>query len=69
MISDVSTFFLTEEPAELSGAVIWRCTCDTAPLGALNYTPASNCSSSCDCEPGTSLIYIIYIKFFEKLLQ
>ncbi|ONK63926.1 uncharacterized protein A4U43_C07F20340 [Asparagus officinalis] len=40
-----------EEPAQVADTLVWRCTCAAAPLRALNYTPTSNCSSSCDCIP------------------
>lgn len=36
---------------DVSSTFAWRCTCDAAPLGASNYSPASKCSSSCDCVP------------------
>ncbi|KAJ6793027.1 receptor-like serine/threonine-protein kinase NCRK [Iris pallida] len=29
----------------------WRCLCAASPQGVLNYSPASNCSSSCNCVP------------------
>nr|XP_029123607.1 receptor-like serine/threonine-protein kinase NCRK isoform X3 [Elaeis guineensis] len=35
-----------------SSTLKWTCLCAGGPLGALNYTTASNCSTSCDCVQG-----------------
>ncbi|KAJ6806739.1 receptor-like serine/threonine-protein kinase NCRK [Iris pallida] len=40
-----------EDPLEGSSTLNWRCICAASPRGVLNYTPASNCSSSCNCMP------------------
>lgn len=42
---------LSDEPAQVSGSTLWRCTCDASTVGPLNNTLASDCSSSCNCIP------------------
>ena len=51
-----SLLLVTEDTRDQPDTVKWTCVCAAGPIAASNYTPASNCSESCGCTPGITLI-------------
>ncbi|WOK95399.1 receptor-like serine/threonine-protein kinase NCRK isoform X2 [Canna indica] len=48
----VIPFTCCDNPLDQPDTVKWSCVCSVGPPSTTNKTPASNCSSSCDCIPG-----------------